>query len=277
MATEVRNTEVVSASLNIGGMTCAACVYHVERALVGVPGVAKANVNLGVERATVEYQPGVVGLEDLRRAVEDAGYRVEAAGDQQGELERLSKVRETKDLGNRLVVAAIGGVLLFLGAFGGFPWVPRLMGTGLLPVLVVGAGDTGAVLGRGTVLSLRPGRGAARQRQYAHAYCHRHRDRLRVQRRSGVARSICPVSADKCGPRWKDFLRNILGNHCPGPGRTLPGGPGTRSDFGGDSAPDGASARHSYGGPGRRRSGRPRGAGCRRRSAAGQAGGEHSC
>ena len=136
MATEVRNTEVVSASLNIGGMTCAACVYHVERALVGVPGVAKANVNLGVERATVEYQPGVVGLEDLRRAVEDAGYRVEAAGDQQGELERLSKVRETKDLGNRLVVAAIGGVLLFLGAFGGFPWVPRLMELGFYPFLL---------------------------------------------------------------------------------------------------------------------------------------------
>ncbi|CAI8005849.1 Copper-transporting ATPase 2, partial [Geodia barretti] len=55
-------------------MTCAACVYHVERALGGVPGVAKATVSLGVERATVEYAPGLTGLEDLRRAVEGAGY-----------------------------------------------------------------------------------------------------------------------------------------------------------------------------------------------------------
>ena len=38
--------------------------------------------------------PAWLGLEDLRRAVEDAGYRVESAGDRQREMERLSKVRE---------------------------------------------------------------------------------------------------------------------------------------------------------------------------------------
>ena len=52
-----------SASLNIGGMTCAACVGHVENALLGVPGVSKANVNLGVERASVEFIPGMVEQE----------------------------------------------------------------------------------------------------------------------------------------------------------------------------------------------------------------------
>ena len=136
MATDLRDNETVSTSLNIGGMTCAACVYHVERALTGVPGVAKASVNLGVERAAVEFSPDVASLDDLRRAVEEAGYRVEADGDRQHELERLSKTREMRELSNRLGVAAAGVILLFLGAFGGFPWVSGWMELSFYPFLL---------------------------------------------------------------------------------------------------------------------------------------------
>ena len=38
-------------SLDIGGMTCAACAGRVERALARVPGVADASVNLATEVA----------------------------------------------------------------------------------------------------------------------------------------------------------------------------------------------------------------------------------
>ena len=47
-------------TLPIEGMTCAACVGHVENALSSVPGVSKASVNLATERASVEY-----GAEDI--------------------------------------------------------------------------------------------------------------------------------------------------------------------------------------------------------------------
>ena len=136
MATDVKDNDTVSTSLNIGGMTCAACVYHVERALTGVPGVTKASVNLGVERAAVEFSPVVASLEDLRRAVEEAGYRVEAEGDRQQELERLSKTREMRELSNRLGVAAVGAVLLILGGFKGFPWVSGWMELSFYPFLL---------------------------------------------------------------------------------------------------------------------------------------------
>ena len=136
MAVDVKDSGTISASLNIGGMTCAACVYHVEHALTGVPGVTKASVNLGVEKASVEYAPGLANLDDLRRAVEQAGYSVEAAGDRQRELERLSKVRETRALRDRLGVAAAGALLLFLGAFDGFPWVQGWMQLGFYPFLL---------------------------------------------------------------------------------------------------------------------------------------------
>ena len=120
-----------SASLNIGGMTCGACVMHVENALKGVPGVSEANVNLGVERASVEFVPGMVEIADLQKAVEESGYRVEGlnnSGDHERELERLSKVKEIRELRNRLMFAGTGAILLFLGMFDALPWVSNLMG-----------------------------------------------------------------------------------------------------------------------------------------------------
>lgn len=63
-------------TLAIGGMTCASCVAHVQRALAQVPGVLEVNVNLATENATVTYVPQVVTLEILSRAVADAGYEV---------------------------------------------------------------------------------------------------------------------------------------------------------------------------------------------------------
>ena len=128
-----------SASLNIGGMTCAACVGHVENALLSVPGVSQASVNLGVERATVEFVPGLAELSDLQAAVEGAGYRVEGfndAGDQERELERLSKVKEVRELRKRLTLAGAGAILLFLGTFDAFPWVSKFMGQGYYPFLL---------------------------------------------------------------------------------------------------------------------------------------------
>ncbi|MBC8264545.1 MAG: copper-translocating P-type ATPase [Anaerolineales bacterium] len=63
-------------TLPIGGMTCASCVSHVEKALRSVDGVVSATVNLATEKATVEYLPGVANLADFKRAVADVGYEV---------------------------------------------------------------------------------------------------------------------------------------------------------------------------------------------------------
>lgn len=62
--------------LSIEGMTCASCVARVERALLSVPGVTSATVNLATERAMVA---GSADLVALTRAVADAGYEARAA------------------------------------------------------------------------------------------------------------------------------------------------------------------------------------------------------
>jgi P-type Cu+ transporter len=63
----------------IQGMTCAACVRRVERALTKVEGVAEAVVNLVTQRATVRFDPGTTNQSALTQAVEAAGYRVPQA------------------------------------------------------------------------------------------------------------------------------------------------------------------------------------------------------
>ncbi|MBC7220811.1 heavy metal translocating P-type ATPase [Candidatus Bipolaricaulota bacterium] len=65
-----------TATLTSGGMTCAACAMHVEKALAGVPGVVAVNVNLATEKATVTFVPTVATLADFRKAVAEAGYEV---------------------------------------------------------------------------------------------------------------------------------------------------------------------------------------------------------
>ena len=127
-------------TLNISGMTCAACVFHVENALKGVSGVLEATVNLATEKATVEYAAGTVDNEGFRQAITKAGYQVTGTGDgpmdAKEELERLSKVKEIQALRRRFLLSAAGGILLLLGSFGPFPWVPPLMKLGFYPFLL---------------------------------------------------------------------------------------------------------------------------------------------
>ena len=63
-------------SLDIGEMSCASCVAHVEKALKNVPGVLDAVVNLATEKATVTVAKGAVSRSDLKKAVINAGYTV---------------------------------------------------------------------------------------------------------------------------------------------------------------------------------------------------------
>ncbi len=63
--------------LPIEGMTCASCVLRVEKALLKVPGVQSAAVNLATEEAAVRAAPGVDAAA-LAEAVRKAGYEVPA-------------------------------------------------------------------------------------------------------------------------------------------------------------------------------------------------------
>lgn len=67
---------VATITLGVAGMYCGSCVSTIESALRKTPGVLDATVNLATEEARIEYQPGLVNLASLTRAIQDAGYQV---------------------------------------------------------------------------------------------------------------------------------------------------------------------------------------------------------
>ena len=58
----------------VGGMTCAACQAHVDKAVRSVAGVSDVTVNLLSGSMTVDYDEGCASAEDICRAVDRAGY-----------------------------------------------------------------------------------------------------------------------------------------------------------------------------------------------------------
>ncbi|WP_240675848.1 heavy metal translocating P-type ATPase [Ammoniphilus sp. CFH 90114] len=65
---------VKETTLQITGMTCAACAIRIEKGLNKLDGVSAANVNLALERANVTYDSEKVNVEDIERKVEQLGY-----------------------------------------------------------------------------------------------------------------------------------------------------------------------------------------------------------
>lgn len=64
--------------LKVEGMTCGNCVAHVTKALEGVKGVKRAQVDLEQGQARVEAKEGTAA-QDLVRAVREAGYEASVA------------------------------------------------------------------------------------------------------------------------------------------------------------------------------------------------------
>ncbi|MCK1163294.1 heavy metal translocating P-type ATPase [Streptococcus suis] len=64
------------ASYPIQGMTCASCALTVEKAVGKLAGMEEVSVNLATEKLSVSYDEKLLGLEDIRQAVEKAGYQL---------------------------------------------------------------------------------------------------------------------------------------------------------------------------------------------------------
>ncbi|MBW2092709.1 MAG: copper ion binding protein, partial [Deltaproteobacteria bacterium] len=105
---QVIEPEGSQVTISVGGMTCAACVSRVEKALAELPGVEKANVNLATERAAVKFDPAVIDLSDFKKAIEEAGY--EYRGRESAELvdvEKEAREKEYKKLKNQFIFSAV--------------------------------------------------------------------------------------------------------------------------------------------------------------------------
>lgn len=95
----------------VEGMTCAACSKSAERSLKKTEGVVSATVNIATEKASVEYDPEITSIDDLRKSIEKVGFHM-ILEDEEGELEGNDNMLR------RFIVAIIFATLVFIVSMG---------------------------------------------------------------------------------------------------------------------------------------------------------------
>ena len=129
-------------------MSCAACAARVDKTLNGQPGVRTASVNYAAATATVEYDTAQCSPEQLKAALQAAGYDL-LVGDDRKQLEdRAEQAHDEKY--RRLRQRTVWAIVL------------------ALPVAVIGLLLFLGRLRRGLRLGCRVGRAAGRHRHGAH-------------------------------------------------------------------------------------------------------------
>lgn len=70
------SSELKETSLQITGMTCAACATRIEKGLKKMDGVEEANVNLALEKSLIKFNPKKLNDKDFEKKIQDLGYGV---------------------------------------------------------------------------------------------------------------------------------------------------------------------------------------------------------
>jgi Cu+-exporting ATPase len=99
---------------------------ELEQLVLAIDGILKAGANPAAGSIEVEYIPGQIGLRDIRRAIEKAGFRLpqQIEGRSALDIEKEARERELSELRNKLIVSAVLSALIMIGSFQDmFPFV----------------------------------------------------------------------------------------------------------------------------------------------------------
>lgn len=117
-------------SLNIEGMTCAACSARIEKKLNSLPGITAAAVNLATEKASVNFEPAQISEEEIIAAVKKIGYDaaketedLKIGGDSNNKAEEAARQRRLFIFS---AVLSLPLLLMMVSEFTGWNWVPAI-------------------------------------------------------------------------------------------------------------------------------------------------------
>ncbi len=106
-------------TFDVSGMKCAGCAKAVERQLMQYSGVISACVNLAVEVATVECEPGAVDADALAKKLTDNGFPSQSrAGGNQREMEVAIIERRQQEIRQQIGQLTIALILIILSGSG---------------------------------------------------------------------------------------------------------------------------------------------------------------
>ena len=88
------------------------CVKAVENSLRQVPGIGELTVNLATEQAYRDYDGDKAGLEEMKKAIEAAGYQYLGPAEEAGEREKQALAAELRTRLRRIAVGFATGLPL---------------------------------------------------------------------------------------------------------------------------------------------------------------------
>lgn len=108
-------------TLDIEGMTCAACANRIEKGLSRMEGIANATVNLATNSATIEYNEGLLTIDDILEKIKKLGYQgklrnEDEAENQEQRNELIKKKRQ------QLILSALLSLPLLYTMLGHLPF-----------------------------------------------------------------------------------------------------------------------------------------------------------
>jgi Cu+-exporting ATPase len=117
-------------TLQITGMTCAACAARIEKGLGKLPGVSEAAVNFAMETARVTYSPVEVSVADMQARVEKLGYQAAPVQVQADASER--RAQEIRSQRKKLTVSSVLSLPLVWAmgshfSFTSWIWMPDVL------------------------------------------------------------------------------------------------------------------------------------------------------
>lgn len=98
--------------LDVTGMTCAACSSRIEKVLNKQAAIEKATVNLTTESAVVEYNPGMMTVDDIIGRIQKLGYDAKPKANKKEKASR--KEKELTRMKWKLIISAIISIPLLI-------------------------------------------------------------------------------------------------------------------------------------------------------------------
>lgn len=127
---------IVTKTLLIEGMTCAACSTRVDKVLNKIDGVIKANVNLSTNKAMIEFPSGLISDEELIKIVDKAGYKAEVEVERDLDREKLLREKEIKSLKTSFIISAALSLPLFSAMFFHMAGIHTILSNGWFQLLL---------------------------------------------------------------------------------------------------------------------------------------------
>jgi P-type Cu+ transporter len=111
---------------DITGMTCAACSARIEKGLNKMDGVMNANVNLALEKATVEFNPALLSPVDVIQKVEKLGYGASVKSDENAQENVDQRLKDIENQQGKFIFSLILSLPLLWAMVGHFSFTSFL-------------------------------------------------------------------------------------------------------------------------------------------------------